>query len=93
MKNSTGAGMLSKAANNVASAQEDEKIGGALSSQVLINAGKKVMYPQIDRSVNGSINRIGIAGTSISEMNDAPGKDAQQQQSTGGGMKYINIQK
>ena len=78
MKNSTGAGMLSKAANNVASAQEDEKIGGALSSQVLINAGKKVMYPQIDRSVNGSINRIGgIAGTSISEMNDAPGKDAQ----------------
>ena len=32
MKNSTGAGMLSKAANNVASAQEDEKIAGALSS-------------------------------------------------------------
>ena len=32
MKNSTGAGMLSKTANNVASAQEDDKIAGALSS-------------------------------------------------------------
>ena len=97
MKNSTGAGMLSKAANNVASAQEEEKIAGALSSQVLMNAGKKVI---IDRSLNGSINRIGgITGTSISEANDVPNVPAmpkdpsqlpqQQQQSA----KYINIQK
>lgn len=68
MKNSTGAGVLSKGANNVTSAPEDDKVG-ALSSQVLMNAGKKVI---IDRSINGSINRIGgITGTSISEANDA----------------------
>lgn len=99
MKNSTGAGMLSnKAANNMASAQEDDKIAGGLSSQALMNAGKQVI---IDRSNNGSINRIGgITGTSLSDANDgapAIGKDASrqppQQQSTGGGLKYINIQK
>lgn len=97
MKNSTGAGVLSKTANNVAS-QEDEKIAGALSSQVLMNAGKKVI---IDRSINGSINRIGgVTGTSLSEANDAPtmAKDPsqqqpQQQQSAGAGLKYIHIQK
>ena len=102
MKNSTGAGMLSKTANNVASAQEDNKIPGALSSQVLRDAGKLVI---IDRSVNGSINRIGgITGGTTSEANDGPGvanKDGhapaigqatqspQQEQSNGAG--YINI--
>lgn len=88
--------MLSKAANNVASAQEDEKIAGALSSQALMNAGKQVI---IDRSANGSINRIGgITGTSISEANDAapsiakdPSRQPAQQQSAGAGLKYINI--
>ena len=35
-----------------------------------MNAGKKVI---IDRSINGSINRIGgITGNSISEANDMP---------------------
>ena len=69
MKNSTGAGVLSQAAKNIGgTAQEDDKVG-ALSSTLLRDAGKKVI---IDRSVNGSINRIGgITGATISEANDA----------------------
>ena len=69
MKNSTGAGVLSQVAKNPAStAQEDDKVG-ALSSTLLRDAGNKVI---IDRSVNGSINRIGgITGGIISEANDA----------------------
>lgn len=70
MKNSTGAGVLSQTAKNIGSnAQDDDKGVGALSSTLLRDAGKKVI---IDRSINGSINRIGgITQGTISEANDA----------------------